>query len=593
MSFANLRTTGLHWLNTADVVLLPKKEGAEDISDYRPISLIHAIEKIIAKILAIRLAPHMHKLISNAQSAFIKTRSIHDNFMYVRNLARRLHMRKTPSLLFKLDIRKAFDSVKWEYILDLLQRLGFPPMFRNWIAALLCSSSWRILLNGVPSKPIPHGRGFRQGDPVSPLLFVIAMDPLHKILELASREGLFHKIRGRGVAVRTSLYANDAAVFMAPIKKDIDNLATILHLFGNVTGLVTNFQKSSVVPIRCGQLNLTCILQALPASRASFPMKYLGLPLSAWKLREVDYQYLEDKAAAKLTTWDGQNITAIGRCALVKSVLSSQLVFSITPLIVPTSTLHNINKLERAFLWEGTDKTTGAKCKVNWDAVCRPKDLGGLGILNTEKFARALRLRWLWFEWKEPTKLWVGMGNLCNTMDYSLFYASTSIFVGNGARTPFWDAPWVNDRKPRDIAPLIYEASTRKNWKVREALSNDAWVSRIRIPDSFSLNHLRQFVTLWTTLRGFHLEEDAEDDIVWKAHRKWAIHGRVGIQSAIPWHNQIPYGAHCVEGLGSPQSQVLRLAGYSKQNLDGRQIGEARMAKLWPLYTLQAGARVC
>ena len=85
-SFANLRTTGLHWLNTANVVLLPKKEGAEDISDYRPISLIHAIAKIIAKILAIRLAPHMHKLISNAQSAFIKTRSIHDNFMYICNL---------------------------------------------------------------------------------------------------------------------------------------------------------------------------------------------------------------------------------------------------------------------------------------------------------------------------------------------------------------------------------------------------------------------------------------------------------------------------------------------------------------------------
>ena len=60
-SFANLRTTGLHWLNTANVVLLPKKEGAEDISDYRPISLIHAITKIIAKILAVRLAPHMHK----------------------------------------------------------------------------------------------------------------------------------------------------------------------------------------------------------------------------------------------------------------------------------------------------------------------------------------------------------------------------------------------------------------------------------------------------------------------------------------------------------------------------------------------------
>ena len=101
---------------------------------------------------------------SSAQSAFIKKRYIHDNFMYVRGLARRLHKSKTPALLFKLDIRKAFDSVRWEYIIDLLQRRGFPPRFREWITALLRSSSSRILLNGVPGPLIMHGRGFRQGD---------------------------------------------------------------------------------------------------------------------------------------------------------------------------------------------------------------------------------------------------------------------------------------------------------------------------------------------------------------------------------------------------------------------------------------------
>uniref|UniRef100_A0A453CXG6 Reverse transcriptase domain-containing protein n=1 Tax=Aegilops tauschii subsp. strangulata TaxID=200361 RepID=A0A453CXG6_AEGTS len=119
----------------------------------------------------------MNKLVSNAQSAFIKTRSIHDNFMYVKNLARRLHKSKTPSLLFKLDIRKAFDSVRWEYIIDILQQRGFPSTFRNWITALLCTSSSRVLLNGIPGSPIAHGSSFRQGDPLLPLLFVIAIDP--------------------------------------------------------------------------------------------------------------------------------------------------------------------------------------------------------------------------------------------------------------------------------------------------------------------------------------------------------------------------------------------------------------------------------
>uniref|UniRef100_A0A453RJ81 Reverse transcriptase domain-containing protein n=1 Tax=Aegilops tauschii subsp. strangulata TaxID=200361 RepID=A0A453RJ81_AEGTS len=158
--FDSLHTSNLQWLNSANVVPLPKKDGAEGISNYRPISLIHAIAKIIAKILSLRLAPHMDDLVSNAQSAFIKRRSIHDNFMYVRNFARRLHKCRTPALLFKLDIKKAFDSVKWGYILQLLRRSGFPPKFRAWIAALLSSSSSRILLNGLPSPPVKHGQGF-------------------------------------------------------------------------------------------------------------------------------------------------------------------------------------------------------------------------------------------------------------------------------------------------------------------------------------------------------------------------------------------------------------------------------------------------
>jgi len=81
--FGNLHVANLHWLNSANIVLLPKKDGAEGIGDYIPISLIHAIAKIIGKLLPVRLGPHMDKLISKAQSAFIKKRSIHDNFMYV------------------------------------------------------------------------------------------------------------------------------------------------------------------------------------------------------------------------------------------------------------------------------------------------------------------------------------------------------------------------------------------------------------------------------------------------------------------------------------------------------------------------------
>lgn len=135
--------------------------------------------------------------------------------------------------------------------------------------------------------------------------------------------------------VRTSLYADVAVIFMASFKRDIDNLSVILKGFGEVTGLCTNLHKSSVVPIRCNHFHLNYVLQNMPAARASFPMKYLGLPLSVWKLKAVDFQYLKDKAAGQLVSWEGQHATTAGRTTLVKSVITSQVVFSISALTVP------------------------------------------------------------------------------------------------------------------------------------------------------------------------------------------------------------------------------------------------------------------
>jgi hypothetical protein len=158
----------------------------------------------------------------------------------------------------------------------------------------------------------------------------------------------------------------------------------------------------------------------------------------------------------------------------------------------------------------------GAKCKVNWELVCHPKKLGGLGILHTKKFATALRLRWPWLEWKDPNKIWIGSGNPCSEQDMDIFYAATTITVGNGIKTPFWYAPWLEGRKPIEIAPLSYASSKHKNWKVAHALQNNAWVHKVELGDDFSLEHLSQFVELWGLIKNFQINDNLEDDISWR-----------------------------------------------------------------------------
>ena len=228
----------------------------------------------------------------------------------------------------------------------------------------------------------------------------------------------------------------------------------------------------------------------------------------------MDLQPYIDKAVARLSPWKGKFLNRAGCTALVKSVLSSMPIFLLTALKADKGILKAFAKISRGMLWACKEAVSGGKCKVNWQKVCRPKELGGLGVLDLERFSRALRLRWLWYEWKAPEKPWVGSETPNDASDLDLFNAATRVTIGNGAKASFWSSSWLHGAPPKDLAPLIFKASKRKNRMVQDALADNNWILDIAV-DAFTADHMEQYVHLWELLSDIQLHPDTEDSITW------------------------------------------------------------------------------
>lgn len=176
------------------------------------------------------------------------------------------------------------------------------------------------------------------------------------------------------------LYATDVVLFLKPAASDINIVTDILQLFGEASGLRTNIQKSSVVPIQCEPSDIENIQALLPCRLEGFPIKYLGLPLSLKELTRAQLQPLIDKLADQLPGWKADLMTRVGRAVLVQSMLTSSIIYHTMALDIPHWAIKAIDKIRWNFLWQGRKEANGGHCLLTWPKVARPKKLGGLGI---------------------------------------------------------------------------------------------------------------------------------------------------------------------------------------------------------------------
>ncbi|GKD75590.1 RNA-directed DNA polymerase, eukaryota, reverse transcriptase zinc-binding domain protein [Tanacetum coccineum] len=180
--------------NSTFIALIPKIHDAKIIKNFLPISLIGSIYKILAKILANRLSLVILDLINEVQTAFVPNQQILDGPFILNELISWCKHKKVNAMIFKVDFEKAFDSVRSDYLDDILKSFGFGDTWRSKISGFLNSAKGSILINGSPTSEFQFHKGLKKGDPLSPFLFILVMESLHRSFSRVMEAGLFKAI---------------------------------------------------------------------------------------------------------------------------------------------------------------------------------------------------------------------------------------------------------------------------------------------------------------------------------------------------------------------------------------------------------------
>ena len=316
-------------LNKVYLVLLPKTPGAECIGDFWPISLSNSIYLIIAKVVANCLREVLEGLISPFQSAFIPGRRMIDNIMLAKEMVASWHQSGTAGFMWKVDFAKAYDSINWRFLWNVLRRHGFPEVWVRWIKLCVTTASFSVLVNGQP-----HGvwfqpqRGIRQGCPLAPLLLILAADALAICTT---------RLRSQGYL--SGFQWATATFFVQGSEAAARTLSSMMDIFSDFSGLQLNRAKSIFVGFGLSTEESRCASH-LGTLISTLPVRYLGVLLTDRRLRVQDWKLVIDKVDARLGGWRSHLLSRGGRLVLVKAVFSAIPAYFMPVFCMPAGVRH-------------------------------------------------------------------------------------------------------------------------------------------------------------------------------------------------------------------------------------------------------------
>nr|KYP67620.1 LINE-1 reverse transcriptase isogeny [Cajanus cajan] len=393
------------------IVLIPKVDAPLSYKDFRPISLCNVVYKLITKVLVNRLRVFIGNIMSPLQSSFIPGRSTVDNAIILQEVLHFMNKskRKKGDLIFKLDLEKAYDRIDWEFLNNVLLDFGFPDITCRLIMNCVSSSSLHLLWNGVKSAAIIPRRGLRQGDPLSPYLFVLCMEKLGLLINQAVFDHRWQpiKISKEGPSISHLFFADDCLLFIKARNSQVRLMQIIIDEFCTKSGLKINVEKSRAFASKTITSAKKARIQGISNIRFTTLGKYLGFPIFYGRPRREVFQPVMDRISAKLATWKGKLLSKPGRVTLANAVISSIPTFFMQLYWFPNYICSTLDQMSRDFIWKGSSGK-GINL-VAWTKITRRRREGGLNTRISRFKNVSLLGKLVWDLLQGHDKFWVSI----------------------------------------------------------------------------------------------------------------------------------------------------------------------------------------
>ena len=372
------------------ITCIPKGEkNRNEIKNWRPITLLNSTYKFYSSILAERIRSTLNNLIHTDQKGFIKNRFIGENIRLTYDMINFCNEYKIKGLIVLVDFQKAFDSIDWDFISKTLKLFNFGDSIIKWINAIQQKTFSYIVQNGHISDKVLLHRGCRQGNPVSPYIFVLAAE----IMAAAIRAN--KKIQGievYGDEKKISLYADDTTLYLLASERNLRAALDALQEFRKISGLKINIEKTKIIKIgEWGDSRISYCKERDLIWTAKFTS--LGIIFDANNLQDITEINIENKIVEinkLIRIWTPRLLTTIGKITIIKSLLTSKFIHILLSLPSPKKeTFLKIELIYKKFLW-------GSKPPKFKKAILQnPVEQGGLKYLNLEIFDKALKTTWV------------------------------------------------------------------------------------------------------------------------------------------------------------------------------------------------------